>query len=910
MTLAKVAKLSSRLQRPELLHLLEHSHTVALTLIVAPAGSGKSTLLQQWQQQHAQRCFVSLALKRQDADVRLFVRHLYQALSQHLSIPNTLFLNSFEPSPDYITHLTHILLEAFEVLTEDFFILLDDFHYASSPYIQQFFTQLTAALAPQVHIIIASRTQPQFSLSRLKLNDQLFVIDNHHLRLAHTQLDAFCAVLQQSALSHEESTALFQLTEGWVAGIKLALLARAKTGSLLAQHIQGSQSEVMAYFMDVVLAELEPPLREFLWASSIFEHFDLQTIQFLLPHLECQALILATFQQNLFISTTDDGSLSFRYHPLFREFLRLRLQQEPQAYIHQLHHRAAHYFLAIAQPTLALSHAQQCHHPSDFYACLEQCCTQWLKEGQLHLLLSWLNQIPFVERIRYPELVLLHLSALIFSRLFNEASALIQQVKTQHMHSYTASLQERLAFLENVFFLLSHDVFDPNTTLTQIKLNQQFHDIRDAAPIFLARYMMLQGDYEMAIRYANHSKTLLASLNHAYLSSFADVIIVLSERELGHAHIAQPMTQAFFNRYAAFPNTPCWTNAATCMVVNLYEQGRHAEAFVLCKQLINDIDSACASELIFYVYITLARLHAQTSQRQAIQYFAQLRRILQLGQHNRLLHQLLVQELSHAIQTDNKERIQCIAHDYELAIKIQHHTWQQAPQCYNEAWLYGGLAAALYLRSKKQYDEALAILAVLNRHLIGTQMRLRLAVVKANQAVILALQGQQQEAYAILSALLARLGLHTITRTVFDEAPHVTDLLKTGHAQGFIALPQKYLDTYPELLRSEAAPTPITAIPNNMLTQKEQEILELVQQGRSNKEICHTLSISLSTTKWHIKNIFSKLHITNRASAIALTLSKQTITHKFKTFIASLCSLSLYTEQATSPYLAYALPLI
>ena len=169
-----------------------------------------------------------------------------------------------------------------------------------------------------------------------------------------------------------------------------------------------------------------------------------------------------------------------------------------------------------------------------------------------------------------------------------------------------------------------------------------------------------------------------------------------------------------------------------------------------------------------------------------------------------------------------------------------------------------------------QYDKALAILSIVAESLLGSQMRTRLVIVRANQIVILSLQEQHQQAQQLLVELFALVGLQCGIRTVFDEAPDFARIVREAHERGIISLPDVYLQLYKDVLN----PTIVAAQQKRQtdtLTYKEQEVLALVQKGLSNKQICQQLSISLSTVKWHVKNIFGKLNISNRSSAISLS---------------------------------------
>ena len=115
----KITNANNRLQRSDLLHLLDHSQAFALTLILAPAGSGKSTLLQQWQLQNSSSAIAYVGLSRRDKDPIVFLRHLHQSLQQHVNILPVLSLNALDATPEQAEILAQSLLDAFETLDND-----------------------------------------------------------------------------------------------------------------------------------------------------------------------------------------------------------------------------------------------------------------------------------------------------------------------------------------------------------------------------------------------------------------------------------------------------------------------------------------------------------------------------------------------------------------------------------------------------------------------------------------------------------------------------------------------------------------------------------------------------------------------------------------------------------------------
>ncbi len=84
-----------------------------------------------------------------------------------------------------------------------------------------------------------------------------------------------------------------------------------------------------------------------------------------------------------------------------------------------------------------------------------------------------------------------------------------------------------------------------------------------------------------------------------------------------------------------------------------------------------------------------------------------------------------------------------------------------------------------------------------------------------------------------------------------------------------------YLAVYDSMSADQQAAILNKTEPLDPLTTREQEVLEWILSGRSNREIAASLYISESTVKTHARNIFSKYDVTSRAELISTLLRKQ-----------------------------------
>jgi LuxR family transcriptional regulator, maltose regulon positive regulatory protein len=859
-----------RIHRPELLAQLDGCAQHTLTLVIAPAGSGKSTLLNQWQQSHGHDVIVRINLNPRHLTPLSFLHQLNHHLRQALPHFPILSLNTLTTDAIAIETVVFELVDALNQETAPVFILIDDFHVVIDPVIQRIVADVLLQLADHIHVVLASRSQPAFSISQLKLEDRLLLINQTDLRLDAAYLPALCTALGVPLPQQHYLKELLNVTEGWFAGLKLALLARQPAQiDALAQN----QTEWISYFADVVFAGLPADEQEFLLVTSILDSFHVPLCQHLLATPHTSDLLETILHKGLFMQPIEEQIGWYRYHPLFKKFLYQRLQRESQTRLKALHLAAAQYYLSLEDDESALLHAHLAGQDADYLVMLQQSCERQLRMGKFSLILHHLQTLDHNLLRSNATLFIPHLAALIFTRQFIQARYGLDALRQHHeFMSQPAVVRQKVDYLEKLLALFQDDDGLWTNAAYFEDAGIPYGDLRDSLRAMAARHYLLNGECTQAIQIAYHAKILLNDLQQEYLASYADVIAILAERELGHILAARQMTVEFYQRYAHQPHTPCWLTASTCMAVSLYEQNRASDAQTLCDQLIQGVDASCATEMVYYAYVITARLHDIAGQAmRGHSLLLQLRRILRQGRYQRLLNQLLAEELSQAIRTQHLSRVQAIAEEYGLTELMARQVWQHTPTHYREGWMYGGLAAALYLRTQQQYDQALQILQHVIQMLQRCEMRTRLVVAEANYLVILQLQGRQALALKLLGELFARVGLQCAVRTVFDEAPGFGDLLYLAHQQGQVHLPDVFLQTYANIV---AAPITSVDLPEStliegQLTAKEFEILQLVRKGCSNKEISRLLNISLSTTKWHLKNIFTKLNVNTRTAAMA-----------------------------------------
>ncbi|MEE1951554.1 LuxR C-terminal-related transcriptional regulator [Pseudomonas alcaligenes] len=854
--------------REELLELLRHCEQFPLTVLLAPAGSGKSTLLAHWQASRAPGSVVHYPLQARDNEPVRFFRHLAEAIRAQVEDFDVSWFNPFAAEM-YQAPLVvgEYLADALNRIDTRLYVVLDDFQFINQPTILDVLLAMLERLEGPVRVILSGRNHPGFSLSRLKLENKLLYIDQHDLRLSPTQIQQLNAHLGGPELSTDYIDGLMAMTEGWMAGVKVALLAYARFGTVALERFNGSQPEIVDYFGHVVLKRLSPQMHDFLLSCALFERFDGELCDNVLERSGSALLLEDLAARELFMLPVAEQPGCYRYHALLHDFLAKRLSLHKPLEVPRLHGRAALVFRQRGELEPALLHAQRCDEPALFQALLEEACDLWVRTGHFAEVLKWLEPLSEVQLRERPRLLVPMILALTLSRRFHQARYCLDELAT-HSAGREGLEEPRRQVLALNLELFQHDLaFDPEGRWPGLLEAGVSSDTRALHLTILAYHHLMHGRLERSIGLALEAKALLAQTGQLFLESYADLIIALCHRNAGRPTCARKEVCQDYQRTQR--SSPAWVNRATAMVVALYEQNQLAAAQQLCEDLMAMVTSSSATETIATVHITLSRLlYRRQSPGRAGRLLEQLSRILQLGNYARFASQVAQESMRQAFLDGRPAALDALAQRLGIEERLATGEWERV-QPYDECWERYGLAAVYWLVARGAQPRACRILKVLAQSLHKSEMKARALVVEANLLVLEAPQLSEEQQVKALLQLVERFGIVNINRSVFDEAPGFAEavfgLLRAGRLQ----VPEAYSEAYAEFLLAESRPqeAPLASLVSQ-LTEKEAEIFACLLRGLSNTEISASTGIALSTTKWHLKNIYSKLNLSGRTEAI------------------------------------------
>ena len=348
--------------RPRLRERLSAGARSALTLISAPAGFGKTTLLTEWLAAAPSDGPLAawLSLDEADNDPALFWTYVVAALrsvaGREVGAGALALLESSQaPTEAVITTLVNDLF----AVPGDVVLVLDDYQVIEARNVHDGVAFLLEHLPPQVHLIIASRADPPFSLARWRGDGRLTEIRAADLRFTPEESATYLDGTIGGVLTTQDVATLDQRTEGWIAALQLAALSmqgRDDPASFIA-GFAGDDRYIVDYLAEEVLQRQPEDVRQFLLQSSILDRLSGPLCDAVTGQGNGKARLAALERANLFLVPLDDRRRWYRYHQLFADVLRAHLVDEQPDEVPALHSRASAWFERNGEPTEAIRHA-------------------------------------------------------------------------------------------------------------------------------------------------------------------------------------------------------------------------------------------------------------------------------------------------------------------------------------------------------------------------------------------------------------------------------------------------------------------------------------------------------------------------------------------------------------------------
>ncbi len=424
----------SMVTRPRLTQQMNAAMRGALTLIVAPAGWGKTTLLGAWHTEASRGAWplAWVSLDVSDNDPTRFWTYVIAALNTvHPGVGETSLALLYSSSLPPIEVVLTSLLNALTQLQAEIVLVLDDYHLIEAQPIHVALTYLVEHLPPNVHLVIASRSEPLLPLARLRARGALTELRAANLRFTAEETTAFLTDVMGLPLSAEQVAALLTRTEGWIAGLHLAALSlqgRDDVAGFIATFT-GSHRYVVDYLIEEVLLRQPEEVQGFLIQTCILDRLSGPLCDAVRERDDSQARLAQVERSNLFLVSLDEERQWYRYHHLFAEVLRSHLRQTQPSLVPELHRRASRWYEQHKLFDEAVTHALTIPDVEHAARLIEQYAQFTNFPSQFQALLGWLNRLPDALVRTQPSLCLMHAITLMLTHQLEKSSARLQDAE-------------------------------------------------------------------------------------------------------------------------------------------------------------------------------------------------------------------------------------------------------------------------------------------------------------------------------------------------------------------------------------------------------------------------------------------------------------------------------------------------
>jgi LuxR family maltose regulon positive regulatory protein len=381
-----------------------------LVLVSAPAGFGKTTLLSAWAASCGQPV-AWLSLDERDNDPARFLAYLVAAL-QTAGVGIEESTVGDVNTPAAIEAFLTVLINQINAVSEHFILVLDDYHLITAQPVHDALTFLLDHLPDQMHLVIATRADPPLPVARLRGRGQLTELRLVDLRFTRKEAAAFLSQVMGLALSAQDVAALASCTEGWIAGLQMAALSlqgRDDVSRFIA-GFAGSNRYILDYFLAEVLRRESEHVQGFLLRTSILERLCAPLCDAILPGGEpadqridpamdpspadSRTVLEYLERANLFIVPIDDRREWYRYHRLFSDLLRQRLHQMHPDRVPGLHRRASEWLEQNGLMAEAIDHALAAEDLERAADLIEANAEATLMRGEVSTFLRWVDALP------------------------------------------------------------------------------------------------------------------------------------------------------------------------------------------------------------------------------------------------------------------------------------------------------------------------------------------------------------------------------------------------------------------------------------------------------------------------------------------------------------------------------------
>ncbi len=864
-----------------------------LTLVSAPAGSGKTTLTRQWLKGLENQA-AWLSLDDRDNETERFWLYLVSALQTcrpEIGKGALEILYSYsretEAQTGSETFLTPLLNDLF-ALKKPLYLVIDDYHLIEKPVIHQSMIFFIENLPSTLHLVVATRSDPPWPLHRWRAKDKMREIRQADLQLTWEEAGRYINEVKGLEISGQQLGNLYQKTEGWITGLQLAAfsISTSLNKDEFIKHFTGSHQDIFQFLSEEVFRRQPEPVRDFLMQTAVLNRLCPSLCNALTGRNDGSEMLAALNRKQLFVTPLDDQKTWFRYHPLFADLIRHQLEKTHPGKGTEQHEKAAKWFLEAEEPGEALRHSRSAGNLQQAAAILDKHFEQIMITEGSGLPRGCLEELPDHLLVEFP--ILLAYKALYrFVRQNNEEAAKLMQMaeklnyddrgKQQEFQGTMALLKMYFNFCENN---ISRALNYAETALQLLPAHTSFWRIYAAIISGDARFM--SGDLNKAYPYFHKALQISrdSGINHSTVTAgfkLTHTLYYLGKLKEAEELAREILKFAADHGFSSLPRVGClWALLGEI----LREKGDLEEAESCIKKGL-DI-SKPEKPFLGMNYLFSAALSFSEGNREQVLDVAgkvkELNRELGLPQFVIIpaaaWEGRITYDLGDPAKAEETLAEAGITADGEVSFSSEKG--------------YLTLARVLAGNAKDNRDRVGLLMEKIETFAGGGGNRKYLLETRLLKCLLEEKTGRSEEAETLLMETLSAGKEAGYFQVFIDEGMELEPVfyrLLNNEKNRKAPPDNKELIEYAREIyrvikgerkepgkkekRLKAGQKTGRQLVEE-LNERELEILRLLAEGSSNKEISEELYLSVGTVKWYTSNIYGKLGARSRAEAVAL----------------------------------------
>ncbi len=869
--------------RDGLLGKLKEDKHSKLVIIQAPAGYGKTVLMSQYFNTLVQRGErVSwLALDKADNDVATFLNLVIDSCIHAVTDPAPAAkVEAGMESEGASREFWHWLIDAFadEEMPDYFF--MDEFDVIDDSTILDTVSAALSRLPGRRQIIIGSRRSPEFSWSKLQLNNEVTVIGPDELRFSKEECKQFYRENHPTEVAADQVDSIYDQTDGWPAAIQISSLLLRRQSSISSVMNMLDKNQLFSdYVVENILSSQSQEIRDFMLATSILDSLVPDICQHLSGRENAGAMLESMDGEGLFSHRIADHQ--YRYRKLIsstlREYQRKTRPEESRA----LHRKACDWFVGHGDPHRALEHALLAEDEDLLAGIIEDNALNFIYNSQLAQVLRWAACLPEERAKTLPKLQLACGWAHVLSRSSEGATEALKNLQglmeAGHLDMDLAQYCSPIVATSRVLADDMEGIEDSiEKNLRELPDGLLFE--RLAMNNVLAYVHLTRNKFEsargivLAVQSSPPTPMSWYTLSYSYVNLAMQQLVMGRLREaLDTLKSVKELTSSFEFNDAVVKAIP-----VPIMAELLYEGNRIQDVKILLEQTLPLIRNQALTDLLISAFITLSRIHSLENEfHLTIKVLEDLERIGYLDHQPRIIATARWEMVRQYQLHGNIARAEDIYH----SIVGEGLSSRLAQHCFHPADTEADDITLIRLQlARGEATEARTLLekALQETHSQRFYRRLKLQILSS---LIHHAEGDlERGCNTLLQAVQSCLG-EPFVRSFIDEGRPMLELLRQTEMRLRTTAPTRdklAVTEYIQCLLGHAGAIPEAGLMQPLeqelvepLTKRELVMLEMIASGLSNKGIAAKLYVSESTVKWHLGNIYSKMGVKKRTQAIA-----------------------------------------